>query len=211
MNNKKELIIKPFNKVYIGLFLFNVALTIVGYFCVKRITRFDTRKIVIAVSYINFLLFFFYRLSMKDDKEYIDLIYSDYGKINWYNELPLYPCNVMMMVNPINLIFGKRYMLAFSFFFSLIAPIPALLSPCTGFENYDLKKPRMFGYYGTHYLCIINSLLLVFSGIYVPRYSDIVPACLIFLGASLIITLFNVYLIKTEKNPEANYFFTMNP
>lgn len=148
---------------------------------------------------------------MKNDKEYIDICYKEYGRINWYNELPLFPCNVIVLMNPIAVLTRNRYLLAFSFFFSLVSPIPAIMAPCKGFEKYSLTKPRIFGFYMTHYLCMLNGLLLLIGGIFKPRYSDILPACVVFIIFSLIAFAINIYLIKSGKNKEANYFFTMNP
>ena len=85
----------------------------------------------------------------------------------------------------------------------------ALLMPGNGFAGYSLLLPRMLGYYGTHFMIVIEGLALVCFGLYRPKFRDLPRAIL----AALIITfctfLINLLLRWTGLHPKANYFFSV--
>ena len=67
----------------------------------------------------------------------------------------------------------------------------ALVMPGNGFDGYSLLLPRMLGYYGTHFMIVIEGLALVTFGIFRPKLRDLPRAIL----AALLIT-FAVFCIN---------------
>ena len=207
---KDKYIIKPFNKIYCVFF---IAFGLFAYVFGKYIRNLDVKKRLIIftiLSIFNIILFIVYRYLMKFDKEYIDIWYKDYGKVNYYNELPFYPCNVVLLLYPIAFILRNRFILSFCFFMCIVGPCFALLNPTRGFEKYSILKPRILFYYLTHTIELITAPLLVLSNLYIPTFLDTFKAVIMLFIMLTLAHLLNMYLIKSGKNDIANYFYTMN-
>ena len=207
---KDKYIIKPFNKIYCVFFIcFGLFSYIFGTY--MKILDVDNKySILITLSILNIVIFIVYRYLMQFDKEYIDIWYKDYGKVNYYNELPLYPCNVVLLLYPIAFIFRNRFILSFCFFMCIVGPCFALINPTKGFEKYSIFKPRVLFYYLTHTIELITAPLLVLSNLYIPTFLDTFNAVIMLFIMMSIAHVVNIYLIKSEKNNIANYFYTMH-
>lgn len=203
--------IKPFNGVFIGLFLANVILCVVLSFVLHNVSFDVGKKIVFIFGVVDIIYFIFYRIDYSRDLEYIEAQYGKNGEFNWYNELPLNPCNILLLVDPFAILIGNRYLLAFCFFFSIVSPSIAIINPIDSYSGYSIFKTRVFGYFETHYLTIVFAFLMLSAKIYYPSYADIVPSGLLFLAIAFVCFLVNEYLRKTGLNKEANYFFTSDP
>ena len=90
-----------------------------------------------------------------------------------------------------------------------LGALMALLSPAVGFDGYSIWLPRMLGFYGTHFMIIIEALALVTFGFYRPKFKDLPKTVLTLVILMLVITGINFLLIKTGLYNRANYFFTM--
>ena len=85
----------------------------------------------------------------------------------------------------------------------------ALVMPGNGFDGYSLLIPRMLGYYGTHFMIVIEGLALVTFGLFRPRLRDLPRAILAAVLIAFIIFLINLFLRWSGLHPKANYFFSV--
>ena len=99
--------------------------------------------------------------------------------------------------------------MCFSFFLGPLGALMALVMPGNGFSGYSLLLPRMLGYYGTHFMIVIEGLALVSFGLFRPRFRDLPRAVLAMLAISFCIFLINLLLRWSGLHPKANYFFTV--
>ena len=85
----------------------------------------------------------------------------------------------------------------------------ALAMPGNGFDGYSLLLPRMLGYYGTHFMIVIEGLAIVTFGLYRPKFRDLPNTVLAILAVAFCVFLVNVLLRWSGLHPKANYFFSM--
>lgn len=207
---KEKYIIKPFNKVFNITFLVYVML-LSAFIFLLRGRDLNIRKWGIVAFYLaDLLLFIWYKFQISIDEEYGEIFYKEHG-FNWFNELPFNTCNTVLFLVPLGVLTGNRMLLATCFFSSIIVTPLALVMPCRGFSDFPFFKPRVFGFYTTHYMTLSAGLLYGFLGIYKPVYSDLK---LIFAGMLLLLTI--AYLINKAMrisgvNPYANYFYCVHP
>jgi len=83
------------------------------------------------------------------------------------------------------------------------------MMPSAGFSGYSIFLPRMLGYYGTHFMIVIEGLALVTFGLFKPRLSDLPRAILTVIIIAFVVFLFNLFLRWTGLFPKANYFFSV--
>lgn len=67
----------------------------------------------------------------------------------------------------------------------------------------------MLGYYGTHFMVVIEGLALVTFGMFRPKFRDLPRAILAALLIAFSIFCFNMLLRWTGLDPKANYFFSV--
>ena len=85
----------------------------------------------------------------------------------------------------------------------------ALAMPGNGFDGYSLLLPRMLGYYGTHFMIVIEGLALVTFGLFRPKLRDLPRAILAVLILAFGVFLINLLLRWSGLHPKANYFFSV--
>ena len=128
---------------------------------------------------------------------------------NWWGELPLHLCNINMILIPIAVMKDRRSLMSFCFFLGPLGALMALLMPGNGFEGYSILLPRMIGYYGTHFMVIIEALALATFGLYRPRFRDFPGTLLTILVISIAVFCVNLLLRATGLHPKANYFYSV--
>ena len=99
--------------------------------------------------------------------------------------------------------------MSFAFFVGPLGALMALVMPGTGFDGYSILLPRMLGYYGTHFMVIIEALALAVFGLYRPRFRDLPGTIAALVLISLAVFGFNMLLRTTGLHPKANYFFSV--
>ena len=99
--------------------------------------------------------------------------------------------------------------MCFSFFLGPLGALMALVMPGNGFDGYSLLLPRMLGYYGTHFMIVIEGLALVTFGLFRPRFRDLPRAVLAILLIALCVFGINMLLRWSGLHPKANYFFSV--
>ena len=167
------------------------------------------RETVLVTACVMTLLgFFVYKYYLSIDSEY-NIITAGMGGFNWWGELPLQLCNINMILIPVAVLRKSKPLKCFCFFLAPLGAMMALLMPGNGFDGYSLLLPRMLGYYGTHFMIVIEGLALVCFGLYRPKFRDLPRAALATLLIAFGVFLINLLLRWSGLHPKANYFFSV--
>ena len=209
MTKESFWIMRTFNPLFFACFAFFIALLVVVSLILKNRSDKTKRVVLIVTCILTFIGFFVYKYFLSIDTEYDRLVIETRGGFTWWAELPLQLCNINMMIIPIAVALKNRPLMSFSFFLAPLGALLALMSPAVGFDGYSIWLPRMLGFYGTHFMIIIEALALVTFGFYRPKFKDLPKTVLTLVILMLVITGINFLLIKTGLYNRANYFFTM--
>ena len=183
-------------------------LLIIGSILLRGKSEKTRSNVLITACVITLVGFIVYKFCLSRDSEY-NLITASMGGFNWWGELPLQLCNINMLLIPIAVWKRSRPLSCFCFFLGPLGALMALVMPGNGFDGYSLLIPRMLGYYGTHFMIVIEGLALVTFGLFRPRLRDLPRAILAALLIALIIFLINLFLRWSGLHPKANYFFSV--
>lgn len=208
--NRKQFLIKPFNTVFFVFFGLLIGLT---YLASRVMSSYSTSQFLLFFQYvaqIQFIHLVIYRIVLFTDKEYCQACYGK-DRVNYYNELPFFPCNLITLLTPFALVTGYRWLCAFCFFVSFIGPLFALIFPAKGFEEYSLFKPRMFMFYVYHYICMLYPFMFIRSGFFIPDVYDCFLATATAFVFALVAFFINLIMVKNGINEDANYFFVYDP
>ena len=208
MLEQSRWIIRPFNGVFFACFaLFLLLLFLAGLALRSRSER-TKKTVLVTVCILTLLGFLVYKYFLSLDAEFNEAT-AAMGGFNWWGELPLQLCNINMILIPIAVITNRRALMSFCFFIGPLGALMALAMPGTGFDGYSILLPRMLGYYGTHFMVIIEALALAVLGLYRPRFRDLPGTVAALLLVSLAVFGVNALLRFTGLHPKANYFFSM--
>ncbi len=201
-------IMRPFNLLFCIVSLVFIVILVIATLLVRNKSE-KTRKIVLVSACIVTLIgFFVYKAYLSADKEY-NVITQLMGGFNWWGELPLQLCNINMILIPIAVLTGKRSLESFCFLIGPLGAFFALILPSNGFEGYSLLLPRMLGFYGTHFMIIIEALAIGTFGFYRPKFKDLPKTALTIFCLAAVIHCVNLLLRVTGLHPKANYFFSV--
>ena len=201
-------IVHPFNTVFCLMLLFFVLLLTVGALALRGRPEKLRQGVLIGACLVTLAGYFLYKHMLSLDADY-NVITAAMGGFNWWGELPLQLCNINMILIPIAVWRKSRPLMCFSFFLGPLGAAMALVMPGNGFDGYSLLLPRMLGYYGTHFMIIMEGLALAAFGLFRPRLKDIPRAILAALIITFVIFLIDLLLRATALHPKANYFFAM--
>ena len=166
------------------------------------------KTVLVTACVLTLLGFFIYKYFLSIDAEFNEAT-AAMGGFNWWGELPLQLCNINMIIIPIAVLKKNRSLMCFGFFLGPLGALMALLMPGNGFDGYSLLLPRMLGYYGTHFMVVIEGLALASFGLFRPKFRDLPKAALAVLVIAFVIFLLNLLLRWTGLHPKANYFFSV--
>ena len=209
MSSESFWIMKTFNPLFFAALGAFLLLLIVASLLLKKRSEKAKAAVLITACVVTFIGFFVYKYFLSLDTEYDMLVAETRGGFTWWAELPLQLCNINMILIPIAVATKSRPLMSFGFFMAPLGALMALLSPAVGFNGYSIWLPRMLGFYGTHFMIIIEGLALATFGFYRPKYKDLPKTALTVLILMLIITGINLLLKVTGLYNRANYFFTM--
>ena len=209
MTHESFWIMRTFNPLFFATFAAFIALLVIVSLLLRKRSEKTRSIILIAACIVTFVGFFIYKYFLSIDAEYDKLVIETRGGFSWWAELPLQLCNINMILIPIGVATKSRGIKSFSFFMAPLGALMALLSPAVGFDGYSIFLPRMLGFYGTHFMIIIEGLALCTFGFYRPKFRDFPRAILTLLILLVVVTGINLLLIKTGLYDRANYFFTM--
>ena len=201
-------IMHPFNKLFLLCFGAFLLLLVVSSLLLRK-ARERTRQIVlVAACLVTLVGYFIYKYLLSLDADY-NVITANMGGFNWWGELPLQLCNINMILIPIAVLRKSRPLMSFAFFIAPLGALMALVMPGNGFDGYSLLLPRMLGYYGTHFMIVIEGLALVTFGLFRPRFRDMPRTVLTILLIALCVFGINMLLRWSGLHPKANYFFSV--
>ena len=201
-------IVRPFNAVFCAVLAASLLLLAAASLLLRG-KSLRTKKIVLVSACAATLIgFFLYKYALSLDAEY-DRLIADMDGFNWWGELPLHLCNVNMLLIPAAVLSGKRPIMGFCFFVGPLCAMMALAMPTAGFAGYSLFLPRMLGYYGTHFLVLIEALALATFGFFRPAFRDFPATLAAIFAITFCVFLVDLALRQTGLCPHANYFFAM--
>ena len=209
-SNKDKWVLKSGNKLFfclLSLFLCILAVLSVALRKESEMARSIVLSVMCAVTTVGF---FVYKYFLSIDDEYSLIRTSKgMGEFNWLGELPLHLCNINMLFIPFAVLFRIRPLEAFCFFSAPLGALIALIMPGKEFENFSLLLPRMIGFFGTHFMILIEGLAIVTFGLYRPVFSDVLPALLTAVLILFCISVINMLMRWTGLYPNANYFYSI--
>ena len=206
--NSEFWIMKPLNPLFLAVFAAFLLLLVFASVLLRGRSERTRSLVLIAACVVTLIGFVIYKYFLSLDSDY-NVITAGMGGFNWWGELPLQLCNINMLLIPIAVLKKSRPLMCFSFFLGPLGALMALLMPGNGYDGYSLLLPRMLGYYGTHFMVVIEGLALASFGLFRPRFRDLPKAALAVLGIAFVIFLFNLLLRWTGLHPKANYFFSV--
>lgn len=206
--NSEFWIMKPFNTLFFAVSVFFLLLLIAASLALRGKSERTCSAVLITACVVTLIGFVFYKYFLSLDEEY-NVLTAGMGGFNWWGELPLQLCNINMLMIPIAVWKKSRPLACFCFFLGPLGAIMALLMPGNGFDGYSLLLPRMLGYYGTHFMIVIEGWALVTFGLFRPRLRDLPRAVLATLTIALAVFLVNLLLRWSGLHPKANYFFSV--
>ena len=201
-------IMSPFNKLFLLCFAAFLLLLVLASLLLRKKSRKTKSAVLIAACLVTLVGYFVYKYLLSLDSDY-NVITANMGGFNWWGELPLQLCNINMILIPIAVLKKSRPLMSFSFFLGPLGALMALVMPGNGFAGYSLLLPRMLGYYGTHFMIVIEGLALATFGLYRPRFRDLPRTVLTVLLVALGVFAFSMLLRWTGLHPGANYFFSV--
>ena len=201
-------IVHPFNGIFCLMLGFFALLLTLAALALRRKERRFKERVLIGACFVTLVGYFLYKYMLSLDADY-NVITAAMGGFNWWGELPLQLCNINMLLIPIAVLTGKRSLMSFCFFLGPLGAAMAICMPGLGFDGYSILLPRMLGYYGTHFMIIVEGLALAAFGLFRPRFRDLPRSVLAALAISFCIFLINLLLRRTGLHPKANYFFSV--
>ncbi len=201
-------IMRPFNTLFILMFAVFILLLFSVSLLLRNADRSPKETVLVIACLVTLVGYFIYKYLLSKDSDYNEIT-AVMGGFNWWGELPFQLCNINMILIPIAVLRKSRPLMCFAFFLGPLGALMALVMPGNGFDGYSLFLPRMLGYYGTHFMIVIEGLALVTFGLLRPKYRDI-PRTLIASACILLLVLvINLILRWTGLHPKANYMFMM--
>ena len=201
-------IMRPFNTVFCVCFAAFLLLLITAGLLLRGKSEKTKQTVLITACAVTLIGYFIYKYMLSLDADY-DVITANMGGFNWWGELPLQLCNINMILIPVAVLRKSRPLMCFGFFIGPLGALMALVMPGNGFDGYSLLLPRMLGYYGTHFMIVIEGLALACFGLFRPRFRDLPRAVLAVFLIALGIFAINMLLRWSGLHPKANYFFSV--
>lgn len=166
------------------------------------------QNVLIGACLATLAAYFAYKYALSLDRDY-DRIIAAMGGFNWWGELPFQLCNINMLLIPVAVRRKSRPLMCFGFFLGPLGAMMALTMPQNGFVGYSLLLPRILGFYGTHFMIVIEGLALVTFGLFRPRARDLPRAVLAALAVAFGAFCLSMLLRLSGLHPRANYFFSV--
>jgi uncharacterized membrane protein YwaF len=208
MNQSDFWIMRPFNPLFCVVFGAFLLLLIAASLLVRGKSGRIKKTVLVTACLLTLIGFFVYKYYLSLDADY-DRITAGMGGFNWWGELPLQLCNINMILIAVAVLLDSRPLMSFCFFLGPLGAMMALVMPGNGFEGYSLLLPRMLGYYGTHFMIVIEALALATFGLYRPKFRDLPKTFLTIFLVALAVFCINMLLRVTGLHPKANYFYSV--
>ena len=207
-SNAEFWIMRPFNTLFCLVFAAFLLLLVVAGLLLRGRSERTKQTVLVTACLLTLVGYFLYKHMLSLDADY-NRITAAMGGFNWWGELPLQLCNINMLLLPFAVLRKSRPLQCFCFFLGPLGAFMALAIPGNGFDGDSLLLPRMLGYYGTHFMIVIEGLALAVFGLFRPRFRDLPRAVLTVLLIAFGVFLINLLLRWTGLHPRANYFFSV--
>ena len=201
-------ILRPFNPLFWGVLCFFLCILLLASRIMRGKSDRAKRLVLSGACVLTLIGFFVYKYCLSIDTAY-DALTANMGGFNWWGELPLHLCNINMILIPIAVMTNNRSLMSFCFFVGPLGAMMAICMPTTGFDGYSLLLPRMLGFFGTHFMIVIEALAISAFGLYRPKFRDLPMTIVTLLGIALAVFAFDMLLRFTGLHPHANYFFAV--
>ena len=201
-------IMRPFNTLFITVSAAFLLLLVIASILLRNRSERAKSIVLIIVCLITLIGFVVYKYFLSLDNDF-NTITAGMGGFNWWGELPLQLCNINMLLIPVAVLKKNRPLMCFCFFLGPLGAFMALIMPGNGFDGYSIFLPRMLGYYGTHFMIVIEGLALVTFGLFRPGLRDLPRAILASLLIAFGVFCVNLLLRWSGLHPKANYFFSV--
>ena len=208
MSHSDFWIMRPFNPLFCVVFAAFLLVLVIASLLVRGKSDRVKRTVIVTACVLTLIGFFVYKYFLSIDQDF-DRLTADMGGFNWWGELPLQLCNINMILIPVAVLLRSRPLMSFCFFLGPLGATMALVMPGNGFDGYSLLLPRMLGYYGTHFMIVIDALALATFGLFRPKFRDLPKTCLTIFLIALAVFCINMLLRVTGLHPKANYFFSV--
>ena len=197
---------RPFNGLFLAILAGMLLILAAASVIVRRRSERTRARVISVACFVTLAGFFVYKYFLSIDRPYSEIT-AAMGGFNWWGELPLHLCNINMILIPIAVTRRNRPLMSFCFFVAPLGAMMALSMPGNGFDGYSLLLPRMLGYYGTHFLIVIEGLAIGTFGLYRPRFRDLPLSMITLFLICLAVFGVNMLLRHTGLHPKANYFY----
>lgn len=199
--------IAPFNLMFfILLFLFVGLIVVLTVLFKDKEVKFK-ENIILGLCIFNIFFWISYKIGLYIGNE--ELAETTYV-FNIWLELPLHLCNISLFLVPLGIIFKKKILYSYAFYISVFGAVMALLFPTEGFHHTSIFAFHNIGFYGTHYLIIVNGILPVTFGLFHPNFKYVPKTYLILIIFIASAFLINIILEKIS-GVTTNYFYVMHP
>ena len=198
-------ILRPFNGVFFAVFALFVLLLAAASLWLRGKSERLRVNVLTGACLVTLAGFFVDKYYLSSDAPY-SAITASKGGFNWWGELPLQLCNINMLLLPVAVLKKSRPLMSFCFFVGPLGALMALIMPANGFDGYSLLLPRMIGYYGTHFMVLIEGLALCTFGLYRPSLRDLPGTVVTILAVSFAVFLINLLLRWSGLHPKAKDF-----
>lgn len=132
---------------------------------------------------------------------------KEYTLFEFWNELPLQPCNTVIWLSLIASKKNNKTIMAYSFFAGTVFAILAMVMPSPGFYDINFFTARGIGYYGTHWFVVITGILYATLGLFDIDVKAALRAVLFFLFIATCMHFVNM-LMRATVYEEASYYYT---
>jgi len=192
------MLISVFSTLWLLFFAFDAVIVVILSLFLVRKTSEEKAKVLKGIAIFNCVFWIFYKIMLSQDPEFEFILAT---------EFPFHLCNLNTFLMYFAIRSKKPGFLNFCYCFGVLGAVLAMLSPDPQFLNVPLFIIRGYGYWGTHHILIIQSILLVSSGYYRPGYREIPKSIGILLILYFSMFVINLVLRKLTGLP-INYLFT---
>jgi uncharacterized membrane protein YwaF len=174
-------------------------------FCIyavgRRLSMEGRRWLLLGCGFFNAVLFTVYTISLPSNPHYDFVLVTN---------LPLQFCSLVSVGLIFALIFKTPVLRALCYFPGALGAFFALVSPAEVFTGQPMFSLFTLGFWGSHGLNVILSVLIASLGLYKPSYRNAVKTLGYFVV--MCVSMFAIDLVmRWLVYPETNYFYFFDP
>lgn len=192
------MLISVFSPLWFIMFGCDAAIVVGLSILLRKRSADQKARVMMIIGICNLVYWVFYKVMLAKDPTFEFILAT---------ELPFQLCNLNMIMIVVAMNWRKPALLNFCYCFGIIGAVLALLAPDPGFVNVRLLHVRGYGYWITHHILICQSIMIVSTGFYRPKYKDLLKSMLILLVLYFAMYFINLILRNVTGLP-INYLYT---